>query len=731
MSHSLAGHSRFLRALPKRTRQKRRRCLLESLESRQLLSANPLTSAQKETLQNHLASLEDFASHAESVSALGDPLPIIEQSYLANLDISDVIRDQLVTPVTDFIAAGDASLSSDDIATFILNDLGGSFTGLDVRIGPTSAEDAAGKLVFDTTLYANRSVNYSADLGETAAGLSVRLTGPTESQIDFGFKLDLQFGIDASGDFFTVIDEFVLSAVDAVQVVAEAPMPEASEITEDVTLSLLINDETNVTFILPAHSDGNETPLIERVNAALSGPLDRVGFAGGVVAANDGGRLALRAVSPIIQSVALSGDAGTSTLGFPARSFSSTTFEPLAEYGLLELVGEAAAIAVDGTLVVTADDGGDGRFSASELSGSPSLSSFAEGAANVRVKVRPTFEGAIIASAPTIDVVNPLVFGASPTSVTLDDFEDLDGLHDEVTTTLRDGFASVRRFGERLETETDYANSLPTFDTSTGCLVNLDDLLRTKLEKPVNDLLDAEPRPSWEQVQATLESVPGVTVTGLTKLSDLATLDLSVTETRSSNETFAIGQTAIDAGLIVDDAALPAIELISSVTADLQIEIDRRRTAAPLESFGVRFDQLDTQLTANESLSFEGRVGLLDVSIGPASASLNATLVTDASAPRTAGELVEMPIDAFVTTTANGGYTLDLPVTGSIGDQTLNGSLALQAGNVFDGSLELQPTAFDTFDDFRAFTTGDLVGGLEQFSGWLADFAAEHLGEDL
>ena len=598
-------------------------------------------------------------------------------------------------------------------------------------MGPTSGNDDSGELIFDTTFYANRSVNYTADLGDAGSDVGVRFSGQADSQIDFGFVLDLQFGVDVAGEFFATIDEFALSATDAVEVVGNRPMPTADAITEDITLSLLINDETNVTFTLPANTNGNETSLIERLTSAMAEPLEDAGFADGIIARDNAGRLALRAVSPAIHSIALSGDAGLLTLGFPEQSTSSTSFEPLVEYGLLELAGKDAAISIDGVLLVTADDGGDGRLSAAELSSSPSLSSNAEGGAKVRLPVRPTFEGAFIASQPILDASNPLVFGQSATSVTLNEFEDLDSLHDEVTATLRDGFAAVTRFGERLETETDYSNSLPTFETTTEELVDLDDVLRSKLQQPVNELLDSESRPSWEQVRDALESVPGVTVTGLTKSADVTSLELSVTDTQSSNESFALGDAVIDAGLVVDDADLPSIELTGTLNSSLRIDVDRRRTSAPLESFSVKFDQLDTQVLADESLSFDGRVGLLDVSIGPATASLNATLGTEISTARTAGELIDSPIESLVTTASSGGYTLDLPVTGSIGGQTLSASLALQSGDVFGGSLALQPATFDTFDDFQAFATGDLVGGIEQFSGWLADFATERLGDDL
>ncbi len=292
---------------------------MEELESRQLLSAVPIPGPQKLALSAELDKLVSYAEHVEAEQSLQGALPLIGQSFDAQLDLSDVLEERFAVPLANFLINSESNLTSDEVSAFLVSDaIVGNFDGLEFSVGPTSGTEINGELVFDTTLYANRSVDYRLDLGDAAATAGVRIDDSltATSAADFHLAFDFQFGVDGSGQFFAEIESLQVGVTDAVELVADAATPTMASIPDPITFSLLLNDSITVTATLPANSSGNLTPLTQRltrgaeaatVGRRLRKRIDRNGNAR---------QAGVPFLSPEIASLEIIDGGGLATLGF-------------------------------------------------------------------------------------------------------------------------------------------------------------------------------------------------------------------------------------------------------------------------------------------------------------------------------------------------------------------------------------------------------------------------------
>ena len=551
---------------------------MEELESRQLLSAVPIPGPQKLALSAELDKLVSYAEHVEAEQSLQGALPLIGQSFDAQLDLSDVLEERFAVPLANFLINSESNLTSDEVSAFLVSDaIVGNFDGLEFSVGPTSGTEINGELVFDTTLYANRSVDYRLDLGDAAATAGVRIDDSltATSAADFHLAFDFQFGVDGSGQFFAEIESLQVGVTDAVELVADAATPTMASIPDPITFSLLLNDSITVTATLPANSSGNLTPLTQRLTRALRQPLSDAGFENGLIATETRGKLAFRSLSPEIASLEIIDGGGLATLGFADGQSASARFQPNLEYGLLGLETVVGGLAIDGAFDVIADDGGDGRMNVLELSGQPVLTTQTRGRGEFLAKVQPA-TGAIVAGNPAVGGVASPLFGDTPIIVTTESFSELDRLHDQVRETLLVGFAAITQFGTRLESETELANVLPAMNTSLGQQADFDAVLRDKLQATIEALLADNARPSWQDVRAALSAVDGVTVSAIARTDDQVSFDLQVADNKSSLQKLVDGQTAEDAGFAAAANALPELNLQAMTQWMLQIDIRSR-----------------------------------------------------------------------------------------------------------------------------------------------------------
>ena len=705
----------------------KRRNLVEQLEDRQLLAADPLTSAQKSELTSQLSAVTTFADHVDESAELNRSLGVIGSTFQSSFDASEILNDRFVTPLMDYIESSDATLSSDDVANYLTSGaIVGVFGDVTFDVGETTGGEEGGDLVFDTTLYARKSVAYNFDPGAE----DFEFSSPSDqADADFGMTFDLRFGVDAASNFFVEIDKLELTVDDVAQVVAGSSTPTVESVTEDVVFTLLINEATSISATLPANTPGNQTPLADRLNGVLEQPLRDAGLDGAIEAIESQDRLAFRSASAQVTSIEIFGD-NLQLLGFDTFTTTSNPFTPEVGYGLLGLETVAGGIAIDGAANIAAADGGDGRLNSAELNSSPLLTVDTVGATQSRLTVRPA-TGAFISTNPSIEFTGGSVFENSPVSVSMESFEDLDGLHDDVAASLTDGFDAITQFGGRLETETPLANPLPAMDAGLGEKVDLDAVLRNKLQSTIENLLATNPRPSWDEVASALASVPGVSVSANSQSVDELSLSIQVTDSQTSSEKLVLGESLQEAGFGASEDDLPDLSLQTSTDWSLDIAIDRTLTAAPLDAFGVAILQAESGVTINsQPIAFDGRAGFLGVTATGA-ADLNATLESNVAGGQaiTAAQLLERSVADLVVNNSVGSFDLDLAVAGTIGGQTINGSIDLPSGDVFGGQIELQPVDFSALENFINVAPDTVVSGLNQVAGWLTDFATEKLGD--
>lgn len=714
----------------------KRRMQMEQLESRQLLSATPLSEPQRQALIGDISALETFAGHVESSPELNAPMVFTSDVFNNEFDLSDVLRNRFTEPLRDRLSAT-SSISSDDIAEFLTSsEMVGSFDGLNFTVAPIDIVHDVDELSFSTTLYATRSVEYQVALGDAAADVGLRFESPQARAADYSLTFALSFGVDASHEFFAEISQLSLAVDDAAQIVAEQPMPDPTTLSQPTTFTLLVNDNTTVTVNLPGNTPGNTTPLVDRLNQALRAPLENAGLADSIAAANVQGKLAFRAMAGNVQSIdmrdSLAGSGGgAAALGFVnAAMFERSSGELGATfgYGLIDLDTSIGGLAVHGLLNVTADDGGDGRFSTTELVGAPALQTQSRRGGEWLAQVQPSV-GSSVAGNPTIRGSANRLFGNATSQIAFTGFAAVDELHNQASQTLLDGFSAITQFGARLESQPELSNALPAMNTSLGQATDLDGLLRLKLQSTVEELLAQNSRPSWQEVQAALDAIDGVSVGAVAPNVDSVELNIHLSDQTTSQPKLQLGTQAEADGFGADDEHLPMLDLQATTDWEFKVGIDRRATATPLDAFDVTFTRVDnTASVAATPLSFAANVGLLGVTAS-GTPNMHATLSsTVGEAGRVSAQrLLEEPLNVLVQASESGSFELDLALAATLGSQSFSGTMSLSTVNAFSGDSQVEAVDFSEVQDFVNVTSDALAGGLTQLAGWFGDFAEQTL----
>ena len=714
--------------------------LLESLETRQLLSATPLTANQESALEAGLGGLDDLAGHVDSLPSLNRSLPLLNRMFQsprvgdavdAQGDVAAALKRYFTDPLRDHIAAGSTTDS-------ILAELG----GLDSVDGTTTFDVANARLiegggtadsfVFDTTLHTTRTVEYALDLGPDAEAAGLEISPGVLRTADFTWTLDLQFGLDAGGEFFAVFDRLQTGVTDTAQVVATETKPSAELITEPIDLTLLINDDTTINATLPATRSGELTPIAERLTQALAEPLREVGLEGGIVGVDVGGHLALRSVSADIASIEVLG-VSDATLGFSVGQRSDTEFDPRFDSGLVRLQTDTGGIAVVGVLDITPDDGGDGRLDVNELSAGV-ITTASRGRGSLSASVRPS-SAQVQAGRPVITGSVERVFGDYPVSITTDDFAGIDTLHQQSEQALVESLAAITQFGTRIEIETALGESLPAVDHRFVDSIDVDEFLRDNLQRALETQRQANDRLTWREVQQTLQSQAGVSSVSLVQNDQTVALSIELDQTHTENVPLAIGDLAADAGFVVSEEDLPSLPMTTTLDWSLDVVVERSEVASPLEAAAITFDQVTHSVRTDvQNQAFRAAVGLLgmDASLDANMDAQHRIVVGDGSAVTAQRLLGEAAEDLWDTTTS-GDAAVDVSLTGSLGGQTFAASLVLSGGPVFGGNLELTVPAggFGEVSDFENLTAEQFAGGLSQLGEWFGDYANQYLDGDL
>ncbi|MCA9137888.1 MAG: hypothetical protein KDB00_14050, partial [Planctomycetales bacterium] len=703
--------------------RKKRRQIVEQLESRQLLAGD--WNDQRAELINEIDKLSTFADHVESASSLSQPLAVFGNSFNDRLDFSTALSSEFVTPLKTFLQDAGRATDAQSVVDYLKNELPGDVV---VSVSTSAFGD---ERVFDTTLYLTSTVDYEPQLDPAAATAGLTFDS-TQSAAEFGVTLDLRFGSDTADDFFAMIRRMDFSVVDAAEVRATDATPDFSSIDRDIPFTLLVNESTSISATLPANTAGNVTPLVNRLNTAIRQPLIDAGFAGAIEAVDSGGRLAFRSFSPSVQKLELSGTGELALLGFATQTTSAKSFAPDVEYGLVSLESVGGGISIGGELDVRANSGTDDRFSSAELIGNPELSVSSHGFVRMALDVRPSTD-TLFGGMPVINATSGTLFRGQGVSVSLQSFEPVQVLHDQATETLRQGFAAITQFGSRLETETLLANEMPALDATFAESAGVETVLREKLQSKLETLLQTNSHPTWDEVADALQT-DGMTVTR-TSSRDQLLLNVNVkSDPAVKSHRLVLRDDVMSAGLTATNE-LPLVDLNSMTDWQLQIDIDRRRTASPLDAFSVTFDQIMNRFTTNDSVNFEANVGFLGVSVD-GTVNVDATLqhrIAQAGEAVSAGRLLSDSMASLISTETLGDFDASLGLTGTIGGVTLtDGSVVidLAGGEVFDGQSQLQLALIPAggLADFANLSAEEMASGIQQLAGWLGDFAEEKLG---
>ncbi|MEO1614598.1 MAG: LamG-like jellyroll fold domain-containing protein [Planctomycetota bacterium] len=714
-----------------RSTRSRRQHLLETLESRQLLSATTLTPEQEVELKSGLDSIESFVDRIDAVPHATSELPFLATSFNEAVDLSQVLAENFVNPLAQFLDGDDTTRGS--LADAIeAQDVVDADRGFEFLVGEVQLREQGNEFSFATKLYATQQVDYEVDLGDEAANLGLDFESSQNRAAEFGFAFELAFGIDDAGDFFAEIERVETTVTDTTELIASSAIPEASQLDQPITLTVLINDQTNVTVTLPATTDGNLTPIAQRLTQAFADPLREAGWENALEWTDSKNRLVLRSQSASIDRLQVFGDETLEQLGLTSGQESAAPFTPTLDYGLVRLTSDSGGLAITGTLDVRVDDGADGRLSTTELITTATIATAAIGSGQFLSSVTPS-HGTPVAGRPKIRAQAARLFGSPSPSVTTEAFDEIDRLNEEVRSSLREGFATIASFGTRLELETELANSLPGLEASGADLADVDDVLRDKLQSSIENLLTTQPRVTWEQVREALASVPEVSDVQLSENDQSVSLDLELLSTTNSQQPLRYGQLAEDAGFAVNENERPQLNVRSTMDWAFSVELDRALTASTLEAFQTTFDRTDTRFEIdNQALDFDASVGFLSVAV-TGQASLNTTHRIDVAGGQTvsAARLLSEDSESLFTTSEIGAADVSLSLSGTLGETTLGASMALTSDDVFSGSKELQPTDFTQVDVFKNLTADDVSGGFAQLSSWFGDFADERLGETI
>lgn len=710
-------------------KQQKRQQIVEQLESRQLLAGD--WNDQRTELISEIDKLSTFADHVESTSSLSQPLAIFGSSFNDRLDFSAALSSEFVTPLKSFLQDAGRAIDAQAVVDYLRDELPGDAV---VSVSTTAFGD---ERVFDTTLYLTDTVDYQPQLDPAAdaAGLTF---DSSQSSAEFGVTLDLRFGADEADDFFAIIRRMDFSVVDAAEVSATEATPDFDAIDRDITFTLRLNDDTSVTATLPANTQGNVTPLVDRLNAAIRVPLGEAGFAEAVQAVDTGGRLAFRSVSASVQRLSLSGDGDMGILGFPTQLESAKSFQPDLDYGLISLESTDGGITVGGTLQISADTGIDDHLDSNELSGVfgfPELETSSRGFVRAALSVRPTTEG-LFDDEPMITATSGTLFRGEPVSVKLQSFQPIDALHDQATETLRQGFSAITQFGARLESGTSLSSTLPAMDTTLAEATDLESVLHDRVQSTVESLLASNLRPSWDDLAEALNQVAGVNVSATAKSDQQVSLDIALDVSNDRSQKLALGRNVTDSGFAAPDSSLPDLDLVARTDWSFSVQIDRSDTASPLNAFGVSFDHARHHALIDQGVDFQANVGFLQVTAS-GDVDLNATLDTQvgqASESVSAGRLLNQSLTDLVTTTPTGNFDVNLGLSGTVGASTLSdGAVVMNVSGaaVFDEQSQLQLNLVDSgqLADFVNVSADGLASGIRQIGGWLADYAEGKLGD--
>ncbi|HEV3084142.1 MAG TPA: hypothetical protein VGY66_30445, partial [Gemmataceae bacterium] len=300
-------------------------------------------------------------------------------------------------------------------------------------------------------------------------------------------------------------------------------------------------------------------------------------------------------------------------------------------------------------------------------------------------------------------------------------------------TALISGVQGLANFGTALDGFNQFAANLPVVDQAVGQVLNLQNVLQTKLFSPVNTYL-AGASPTTTGLVSALSAVPGLS--NVTDTSNSG--ELSVSLDLQASKTFAgpidLGTAASQLGLSVDVST--NVTLTAAADFHLTFGFDKTAGLSANEQFFIRAPQpLSITATINApDVNVSAKVGFVQVDIQHGTVALNGGLQVgfnnpdmDAKGNITLAELQGTTVGALVNITPSGSLTAKLPVHAKVGTFDVTGTLAgagprieLNDTDLFGGTVPA-PTlvGFTDLSNFTNLTPSNVVGLLNQIGSGL------------
>ncbi len=743
---------------------------IEPLEARLLLTGAPIDSNDIDAL---LTGLNDASSDADVVGLLGkieglglldQPLALTGQTIGEQLGLANVFDAGFVQPLAaeDFSAA---DLTTNDLVAFLEgSDVNRSLeSGVKVEVRATAPEPQDDQIVLDVQFRAVRPVEYTLDLGSAGRELGLELVAGSEptNVVDYGLDFDFQFGLDANKLFFISVDQIQAWAKDGLELTAEQPVPAGGSLSADLELSLVVNDDTDVSFVLAKsdYSDGADADdLASTLNSLLRIPLAQADIRDGIEVVSQGGRLAVVSTHPTARSLQL---LGAEELGFASGRVvrgpigNGPGSGPNLELGFvaLSVVGGAVGlqasvdIDLDGTPEGTVDTDGNGRLDTSELGPSPAqlrplVTLIGNGLGGASLPVDPGISGLRMDGAPMLILGSDDPFlGPDAVVISTEDLAQVEQLNQDATASINDGLQALARFGNDLgqlrQQNAGLDADLPGLNASIGEQLDLSDAFQRTLVGPVAAYFASTDHPTRRGVAEALRGIAGNLGRGLrvtvepevtmSRSSNRVTFDVALTVQRQTEVALDLGKAVADTGLLLGDA--PAVTMITQLEFDATLGVNLTELPSSLESFFVQIQELTLDTHVDASLDTSGGLGLLSIDQITGTLDLAGSIevhVGDGQ-PILGSDLQSRPADELVT--------LDPSVTASVVQfdvaTSLDDSTAFAAeielsegGRLFDGAAALLPIDFGPLETFRNASPGAVLGALEQVKQWLSDFIA-------
>ncbi|AMV38241.1 matrixin family metalloprotease [Planctomyces sp. SH-PL62] len=343
-----------------------------------------------------------------------------------------------------------------------------------------------------------------------------------------------------------------------------------------------------------------------------------------------------------------------------------------------------------------------------------------------------------------------LVSGAATPTATaeisaLDTAADLVGPNKDRTAALTQGAAALGLLFDDLGRASAFSQALPLKGASGGTLafsdlLSVPDALRASIVRGVQQYLSAQAAPT---AAGLAEFLRGQAPAGYSLKFDALTATSNDSEVRfavkltltrtTTGLTPDLGDSAASLGLTLDPAL--KVSATATMTADLAFGVKLIDGRAQADSFFFRIDALGTSVKVDvANIAAAAKVGLLAATTSAGKVSVSAAV---AAAPPAALKGVDLGLKQvqslsaadLLTLTPSGSYTIDMPITASIGTASpLSARYTIAKSALFSTAAPVvTSTGFPSLTRFTNLTTQDVVDMFDMLDAWLGGLQTSSL----